>query len=98
MLDGEHSSGATEAALNLVCDQRDFVLGAELAKAGQKIRRRYHKTALALNRLDEGAGDAIGTHGRLEQLAHRLDTGPTQAFGCPAGRHPVLVRSRPRLE
>src|ERR1700730_12541603 len=91
MLDREHLSRATEAGLHLVRDQRDLVLSAELAKGWQEIGRRYDEAALALHRLDEDAGDPIGTDGRLEELAHGLDAGPSQALGAPAGGTPVLV-------
>ena len=94
MLDREHRPGTTEASLDLVRDQRDLVLGAERAKRGQEIRWRHHETALTLHRLDEDARDPIGAHRRLEQLAHGLDAGPTQAFRRHAGGMPVLVRIR----
>src|SRR5438445_13489141 len=92
MLHREHLAGPTEAGLDLVRDQGDLVLAAERAKAGKKVRRRHHESTLALHRFHQDAGDAICAHGRLEQLAHGLDAGPTESFRSNTGWTTSLVR------
>ena len=64
---GEQLPGAAEAGLDLVEDQRDVVVGAELADPGEVAGRRDDDAGLALDRLDEEA-DGVRRDRGLERV------------------------------
>ena len=67
MIGGEHFTGATHAALNLIDDQNDAMLIADTTKALQKSSRRRDVTAFALHRFNDDCGDFLGRRGSGEQ-------------------------------
>src|SRR5947208_3669997 len=71
MLHREELPGAAEAALNLVGDQQDAVLVANLAQPAHELRRGDIETALALHRLDHDGRDALRVDVSLEQRVER---------------------------
>ena len=68
--------GAPEAGLDLVDDQQDAVLVADLAQSAQELEGRDVEAALALDRLDDDRGDARRLDVRLEQELEREAANP----------------------
>ena len=62
----EVRAGAGHAALDLVGDEDDAVRGAPLLQRGQVAVGRNHEAALALDRLDDEAGEVGGADDLLE--------------------------------
>src|SRR5215831_4779285 len=60
MFNSEHPACATETALNFIRDKQDTILLAYLLQRAQKSRRRNHKTAFALYRLNDNGGYLAG--------------------------------------
>jgi hypothetical protein len=58
MFAGEHASGPRHTGLNLVEDQQDAVLVAELAQGHQEVRGCHIEPALTLHGLNNDGGDA----------------------------------------
>src|SRR5436190_5832028 len=73
MLDREHLARTPEAALDLVDDELDAVLVADLAELAQEIEGRHVEAALALHRLDHHGGDAARLDVRLEEEVERAE-------------------------
>ncbi len=73
MLHGEQLSGAAEAGLHFIGDQQDAVLIANGAQRLDEVRRRHIEATLALHRLEDDGGHALGIHVGLEQVLHRLE-------------------------
>ncbi len=65
---GPPLAGAAHAALNLVGDQQDAVLAADVLQLDQKFARRRDVAAFALNRLDDNGRDFF----RVDNLAEEL--------------------------
>ena len=59
VLDREHLPGAPHPRLHFIGDQQDAVLLGDLAQAMMKLRLGHDVAALALDRLDDDAGDFI---------------------------------------
>jgi len=101
---GEPVAGPAESGLDLVRDEHDPVLGAELGQPGQEPVRRHHEPAFALDRLDDHRGHVVladlGVDQRLDHVQGVRLTGfraarPAQRIGH---RHPVdLAREWPEL-
>jgi hypothetical protein len=60
VLDAPELPRAAVAGLDLVDDEDDAVVVAELAHAGEKLGRRDDEASLALNGLDHDGRDALG--------------------------------------
>ena len=67
VLAGEVAAGARHAALDLVGDEHDAVRRAPLLQRGQEAVGRHDEAALALDRLDDQAGQ-IGCADRLLEV------------------------------
>ena len=65
--------GARKPGLDLVDDEHDAVLVAELAQRLQKLRRRDVEAALAHHRLDDDRGDARRLDVVLEDVLERVE-------------------------
>ena len=68
VLVGEEVAGAAEPALHLVGDQQRLVLVQQFLRAAQESRRR-DGDALALDRLDQEAGDVAARAARARSAA-----------------------------
>jgi hypothetical protein len=88
VVDGEPVAGATEAGLDLVGDEHHAVLLRPGGERGQEPRRRYDEAALALDRLDDQAGEVLGA----DLLVEHVDRA---GRGLLAGQ-PVTQRVRHR--
>ena len=80
VFDGPHFTGASIPRLNLVIDEQNAVLVADVAQAAHERGWRWVKTALALNRFDDDRRHLIWRDLRVEQI---LETGEC-VFGCDA--------------
>ena len=70
VLDREHPPGAAEAGLDLVGDEQDAVLPAELDESLQEPRRRGHVAPLAQHRLEDHGRGLVGRGLGLEEVLH----------------------------
>ena len=72
MLDAEHRAGAAEAGLDLVADEDDAVVGADLPQPLEVLRRGSDEAALTQHRLDDDRRHLVGLdvfhEGLVEQL------------------------------
>src|SRR5215469_5948840 len=66
MLDGEHFSGAPDAALHFIGDKQDAVLVADFSDDRKKLARRNNEAAFAENRLSNNGSDLVGGNDTLE--------------------------------
>src|SRR5215471_16719056 len=73
MLNREHLAGTSEAALDLIDNEQNAMLVADLAELAQEIEGRDVEAALALHRLDHHGGDPRGLDVRLEQELERTE-------------------------
>ena len=77
MLPGPHLAGDAHAALHLVEDEEHFVLVAYLAQLLEELGAEVVVAALALYRLDDDGGYAVGVvHQRVLDLLYRLRLKP----------------------
>ena len=74
----EHLSRSAHPALDLVKDEQDSMLIAELAQTRQEVGGRHNVAALALDRLDEDRRQLIGRADGAEQ-ARTLSRSPYRA-------------------
>jgi hypothetical protein len=84
----EERAGTTEARLDLVGDQHDAVLVAQLAQSAQVCGGRRHEPALALDRLDHDGRHRLGGDARREGAAEVVER---PCGGVSAARPAVLV-------
>ena len=70
---GEHLAGSADSGLDLVEDEEDAVLVAELAEAGEEAGRGDDVAAFALDGLDEDGGEFIGGQGGFEEGADAVE-------------------------
>ena len=73
LLVGEQRSGAAEAALDLVEDERDVALRRERAQLAQESVVEHAHAALALHRLDDQRRDRVRVERGVEVLEVALD-------------------------
>src|SRR5215472_9333023 len=73
MLDRKHLAGTPEAALDLVDNEQDAMLIADLAELAQELEGCDVEAALALYRLDHQSGYPRGLDVRLEQELERTE-------------------------
>ena len=69
VLDRPHLPGAAGARLDLVGDEQDAVLGAQLAQALEEAVLGDDVAALALDRLDDDRGDLVAGISRLNSTS-----------------------------
>ncbi len=88
VLVAEPLAGAAHAGLDLVEDQQSADLVGLLAQALHELLRRHDEAALALDRLDEDAGDVVG-----EDLGgeHPVETAERVVDRVFAGRGAVRI-------
>ena len=80
-----------DAALHLVGHQQDAVPVADLAQPPEEADRRDDVAALALDRLDEDAGDVLGAQLTIEELLEApASDSRTDAAGSPDRRDTEL--------
>ena len=75
MLDAPELAGAAESGLDLVDDEHDAVVVAELAHAREELLRCDDEAAFTLDRFDHDRGDAVGgdlRHQRALERGERL--------------------------
>ena len=84
VLAGEPGAGAAEAGLDLVGDEQDAVLAAELDERRQVARAGDDEAALALDGLDHDGGHVVGA-----------DLGADVVDGLGGGRSAARRRRRP---
>src|SRR6478609_2363390 len=90
MLDREEAAGAGKAALNLVTDEDDAVLVADLTQSLHELERRRDEPTLALHRLEHDRGDVLGRDDRREGTTEsRERLGGRRAAECVRVRHAV---------
>src|SRR4029453_18524074 len=85
VLDREPAAGPAHAALDLVGDEHDVVLGAKVDETLDEPRRRDDEAALALDRLEDDRGHVV--------LADVLVDLFPSAFGAPPGAPPGAPRA-----
>src|SRR5205814_10181406 len=73
MLGREHLPGPPDPALDLVKDEQDAMLIAELAESRQEVEGRDDITSLALDRLDEDGGQLLRRADGPQQGADALE-------------------------
>ena len=87
VLDGPPLARAARAALHLVHHQQNAVAVADGAQLAQKVVRRHHVAAFALDRLDEDRRHFFRRQNGLEQLLFDVArAAQAEGFFSPAGR------------
>ena len=85
---------AAETRLDLVGDDHDAVLPAEVTQAAQEARRGNVDTALALNGLDDDRHHLVGTHLADDPLEGvQIAEGRREGAGKEGARPPDIARS-----
>ena len=87
VLDREQAPGARKAGLDLVCDEHDAVLVADLPHAAHELAGRDDESAFALHGLDDDRRHLLGRHLGNERVLERSE-------GRRCVRSAVVVRER----